>query len=112
MLEGQTHFLVLEEICQVASEDYIFAFLLQEIVIEVAYMTAEAFFSRGSSVASIAESAKLSPNRRAFEDIINFAAQSYSTRSTVNSEGVHCEKGEGDSQNKAISSLTYVSDAS
>ena len=46
VLEGQTHFLVLGEICQVASKDYIFAFLLPEIVIEVAYMTAKAFCSR------------------------------------------------------------------
>ena len=35
-----------------------FAFFLPEIVTEVAYMRAEAFCSRGSSVASIAESAK------------------------------------------------------
>ena len=35
-----------------------FAFLLPKIVIEMAYLTAEAFCSRGSSVASIAESAK------------------------------------------------------
>ena len=35
-----------------------FAFLLPNIVIEMAYLTAEAFCSRGSSVASIAESAK------------------------------------------------------
>ena len=41
----------------IASEDYMFAFLLPEIVIEVAYMTAEAFRSRRPSVASIAESA-------------------------------------------------------
>ena len=41
-----------------------FAFLLPYIVIEVAYMTAEEFCARGLSVASIAESAKLSPNGR------------------------------------------------
>ena len=40
--EGQAHFLVLGEFCQVASEDYMFAFLLPEIVIAVAYMTAQA----------------------------------------------------------------------
>ena len=56
--EGQAHFLVLREICQVASEDYMFAFLLPEVVIEVAYMTVEAFCSRGLSVASVAENAK------------------------------------------------------
>ena len=56
-----------------------FAFLLPEIVIEVAYMTVEAFCSRGLSVASIAESAKSSPNRRAFEAIMNCSARSYRT---------------------------------
>ena len=61
--EGQAHFLVLGEICQVAPEDSMFAFLPPEIVIEMAYMTVEAFCSRGLSVASIAESAKSSPNR-------------------------------------------------
>ena len=45
--EGQAHFLVLGEFCQVASEGCIFAFLLPEIVIEVAYMTAEAFLLSG-----------------------------------------------------------------
>ena len=35
---------------------------------------------------------------------MNCSAQSYSTRSTVNGEGVHWEKGEGGS-NKTISSL-------
>ena len=110
--EGQAHFLVLGEIRQVASEDYMFEFLLPGIVIEVAYMTVQAFCSKGSSVASIAESAKLSPNRRAFEAITNFSAQWYSTRSTVNGEGAHWEKGEEGSQNKTISSLIYVSGAS
>ena len=47
MHEGQAHFLVLGEFCQVASEGCIFAFLLPEIVIEVAYMTAEAFLLSG-----------------------------------------------------------------
>ena len=79
-----------------------FAFLLPEIVIEVACMTAEAFCSRGSSVVSIAESAKLSPNRRAFEAIVNFSAQSYSTRSTVIGKVVRWKKGKGGSQNKTI----------
>ena len=45
--EGHAHFLVLGECCQVASEDYIFAFLLPDIVIKVAYLTAEAFLSLG-----------------------------------------------------------------
>ena len=45
--EGRAHFLVLGEFCQVASEGWIFAFLLPEIVIEVAYMTAEAFLLSG-----------------------------------------------------------------
>ena len=36
-----------ENFCQVALEDYDFAFLLLEIVIEAAYMTAEAFWLSG-----------------------------------------------------------------
>ena len=63
-------------------------------------------------MASIAKVAMSSPNRRAFEAIMNCSAQSYSTRSTVNGEGVLWEKGEGGSQNKTTSSLIYVSDAS
>ena len=43
VLEGQAHFLVLGEFCQVASEDYMFEFLLPEIVMKMAYMMAEAF---------------------------------------------------------------------
>ena len=91
-----------------------FAFLLPEIANEGAYMMVEEFCSRGSSVATIAERAKSSPNRRTFEAIINFSAQSYSTinRSTANGEGVHWEKGKGGSQNRTISTLIYVSDAS
>ena len=63
-------------------------------------------------MASIAKTAKSSPNRRAFEAIMNCSAQSYSTRYTVNGEGVLWEKGEEESQNKTTSSLVYVSDAS
>ena len=110
--EGQAHFFVLGEFFQVASDDQMFAFLLPEIVIEVAYMTGERVCSRGSSVASIAESAKWSPNRRAFEAIINCSAQSHSTRSTVNGKGAHREKGERGSHNRTTSSLIDVSDAS
>ena len=89
-----------------------FAFLLPEIVIEVAYMTVEAFCSRGLSVASIAESTKSSPNRRASEAIMNCSAQSYSTRSTMSGECVHWEEGKGGSQHRTTWSLIYVSDAS
>ena len=63
-------------------------------------------------MASIAKTAKSSPNRRAFEALMNCSAQSYSTRDTVNGDGVLWEKGEGVSQNKTTSSLIYVSDAS
>ena len=45
--EGQANFFVLEEFCQVVTEDYMFAFLLPEVVIEVAYLTAEAFLLSG-----------------------------------------------------------------
>ena len=48
-------------------------------------------------MASIAKTAKSSPNRRAFETIINCSAQSYVTRYTVNGEVVLWEKGEGGS---------------
>ena len=58
-------------------------------MIEVAYLTAEMFVLSGSSVASIAESAESSPNRRAFEATMNCSVQLYSTRATVNGEGVH-----------------------
>ena len=51
-------------------------------------------------MARMAESAVSSPNRRAFEAIMNCSAQLYSTRSTVNGESVHCEKAEGGCQKK------------
>ena len=70
------------------------------------------FCSRGSFVARMAESTVSSPNRRAFEAILNCSTQSYSTRSTVNGDSVHCEKAEGGCQKRTTSSLTYVSDAS
>ena len=53
----------------------------------------------------MAESAVSSPNRRAFEAIMNCSAQSYSTRSTVNGGGVHCEKADGECQKRTTSSL-------
>ena len=80
-----------------------FAFLLPEIVIEVVYLTAEAFLLSGSSVATIAKSAKSSPNRRAFEAITNCSAQLYSTRSIVKGDGVHWGKAEGRSQSSTTS---------
>ena len=43
---------------------------------------------------------------------MNCSAQSYSTRYTVNGEGVLWEKVEGENKNKTTSSLIYVSDAS
>ena len=60
----------------------------------------------------MAESAVSSQNRRAFEAIMNCSAQLYSTRSTVNGDGVHCEKADGGCQKRTTSSLIYVSDAS
>ena len=63
-------------------------------------------------MASIVKTAKSSPNRRAFEALMNCCAQSYSTRDTVNGDGVLWEKGEGASQNETTSSLIYVSNAS
>ena len=70
------------------------------------------FCSRGSSEARMAENAVSSPKRRAFEAIMNYLAQFYSTRSTVNGVSVHCKKTEGGCQKKTASSLMYVSDAS
>ena len=89
-----------------------FAFLLPEIVIGVAYVTVEAFFLSGIVSGKYCQTAKSSPNRRAFEALMNCYAQSYLTRDTVNGDGVLWEKGEGVSQNKTTSSLIYVSDAS
>ena len=43
----------------------------------------------------MAKSAVSSPNRPGFEAIMNFSAQLYLTRSTVNGDGVHCEKADG-----------------
>ena len=43
---------------------------------------------------------------------MNCSAELYSTRSTVNGDGVHCEKTEGGCQKRTTSSLMYVSDAS
>ena len=61
---------------------------------------------------SIAKSANSSPNRRAFEAVMNCSAQMYLTRSTMKGDGVHWEKAEGGSHNKTTSSLVYVSEAS
>ena len=91
--KDQAYIVILREGCQIASEGCRFG-------------------SRGSPVASIAESANSSSNSRAFEAIKNCSAQVYSTRSTVNRESVHWEKAEGGSQNRAVSTLIYVSDAS
>ena len=56
------------------------------------------------------ESAVSPPNRRALEAIMNCSAQLYSTKSTVNGDGVHCENAEGGCQKRTTSSLIYVSD--
>ena len=56
---------------------------LPKLVVKVTHAMVEAFCSRGSSEARMAESAVSSPNRRAFEAIMNCSAQVYSTRSTV-----------------------------
>ena len=60
----------------------------------------------------MAESAVSSPNRRAFEAIMNCSAQLYSIRSTVNGDSVNCEKTESGCQKITTLSLMYVSDAS
>ena len=81
-------------------------------MVKVTHLTAEAFWSEGSFEARMAESAVSSPNRRAFEAIMNCSAQLYSTRSTVSGDSVYCEKTEGGCQKRTTSSLMYVSDAS
>ena len=70
------------------------------------------FCSPGSFEARMAESAVSSPNRRAFEAIMDCSAQLYSARSTVSRDSVYCEKPEGGCQKGTTSSLMYVSDAS
>ena len=45
--EGQAHFLVLGEFCQVAMEYNVFAFGLSELVVKVTHLTAEAFLFSG-----------------------------------------------------------------
>ena len=67
------------------------AILLPEVVVEVAHLTVEAFLLSGSSVATIAESAKSTPNRRAFEAIMNCSAPLYSIMSTIRGDGAHWE---------------------
>ena len=71
------HILILREICQVASENYIFTCFLPVLMIEVAYLTAEAFCFRRLSVASFTENGKSTTNRRDFEAIMNCSAQVY-----------------------------------
>ena len=63
-------------------------------------------------MSKIAESAKSSPNRRAFEAIINCSTQFYSTRSIMKGDDVHWEKAEGGCKNRTTSSLMYASEAS
>ena len=60
----------------------------------------------------MAESAVSSPNWRAFEAILNCSAELYSTRSTENGDGVHCEKADGGCQKRTTSLPMYVGDAS
>ena len=45
--KGKAYLIFLGELCQVASEDKMFVFLPPEIVIEVVYMTIEAFLLSG-----------------------------------------------------------------
>ena len=67
------------------------AIFLPEIVVKVAHLTVEAFFLSGSSVATIAESVKSLPNRRAFEAIMNCSAHLYFMTSTIRGDGVYWE---------------------
>ena len=56
----------------VASWNKIFAIFLPEIVAKVTHLAVEVFVLSGPSVARIAESVKLSPNRLASEAITNW----------------------------------------
>ena len=47
MHEGQAHFLVLGEFCQVSMEYNVFAFGLPELGVKVTHLTAEAFLFSG-----------------------------------------------------------------
>ena len=66
------------------------ATFLPEVVVEVVHLTVEASLVSGPSVASIAESAKSSPNRRAFEAIMNCSVL-YSIVSTIRGDGAYWE---------------------
>ena len=63
-------------------------------------------------MARMAESAKSSPNMRAFEAIMNCSARTCSTRSTMKGDGVHWEKADGGCEKKRTSPLVYVGGAS
>ena len=65
------------------------AIFLPQVVVEVAHLTVEAFLLSGPSMATIAESAKSSPNRRAFEAIMNCSAPLYSIISTIRGDGAY-----------------------
>ena len=60
----------------------------------------------------MAESDVSSPRRRDLEAIMNCSLQLYSTGSTVNSDGVHCENAQVGCQKRTTSTLIYVSDGS
>ena len=76
------------------------AFVLPEVAVKVTYLTAEACLLSGLLMARIAESAKSSPTWRAFEVIMNYLAQLYSTRSSMKGDDDHWEKAEGGCHNR------------
>ena len=99
-----------ENFAMLTSRDDVFAIFLAEVVVQMAHLTVEEVLLSGSAVAKIAESAKSSPNGRAFETIINCSTQMHSARSTMRGDGVFLERVEMCCQNKMISLLVYVSE--
>ena len=91
-VQGQGDFYIFVRMsqCCFARHDML-AILLPEVVVEVAHLTVEAFWLSGPSVATIAESAKSTPNRQAFEAIMNCSAPLCSIISTIRGDGAYWE---------------------
>ena len=81
--------------------------VLPEVVVKVVHLMVEAFLLSGSWARRIAESAKSSPNRRAFEAIMICSAKNYSTRFTMRGDGVYSKRVDMGFQNGTTSLLMY-----
>ena len=110
VFKGKAHLLVLGEFRMVASWYNIFALVCHNARSKCHTSRPRRFCSRETSEVRMAESAVLSPNRRALEVITNCSVQLYSTRCTKNGDSVRWKKDDVGYQKNMISSLTYVSD--